>query len=453
MKNLLKFFGILAVVLIAGVAVMAVLNICPPQGPWPAPPWCPGTTIPWPFSDPEAIAVLDIEHGTGESMSEAEDTPADTSSEEDPDQAFDDSVSENERLARVAIGLMEDLNSVNSYFNESASAMTAAGPSGSAASGSGSSGSSATDGSSDSASAGTSGLEAGGMIPSGFMDPLPASGYIPAPPGACAAGASPSASFLNQAGEKITPDLLAAKDLQVIDFQTLTGGSIDGRQLESTITSLITPGDQSLGTPAGWNQNVWSQMSKFHKPAESLMDYHLWTVSNDIEAEVVSSMASTLEGMGLPQMVINAFNNSQKTGWFAGSPPQEADRIAAMEIEAVFSGRTEGTIYERRDFSISELGEMPEFGPMDGEGSVVYHDPDFGDYPFDLEIEWTRWDELGRVTAGTIIFTDDEHGVMIEMEIFEDNSREAHVFRDDVEVGIVYVDVNGGITYQDLTKE
>jgi hypothetical protein len=122
-----------------------------------------------------------------------------------------------------------------------------------------------------------------------------------------------------------------------------------------------------------------------------------------------------------------------------------------MEIEAVFSGRTEGTIYEQRDFSLPNLGEMPQFGPMNGEGSVVFHDPDFGEYPFDLDIEWTQWDELGRVTAGKIIFTDDEHGVVIEMEIFEDNSREAHVFRDGIEVGIVYVDVNGETTYEDLT--
>lgn len=449
MKNLFKFFGILALVLIAGVAVMAVFDVCPPQGPWPAPPWCPGSTIPWPFSDPEALTVTSVVDGNESGQADQEDTSAESSSEDDPDQAFDESVSENERLARVAVGLMEDLNSVNSYFNEAATSMTSAGPSGSSSEASGSSNG---DGSSTSSSTGASGLDAGGMIPSGFMDPLPPTGFIPAPPGACAAGAAPSASFLNQGGEKITPELIAAKDIQVIDFQTLTGGSIDGRQLESTITSLITPGDQSLGTPAGWNQNVWSQMSQFHKPAESLMDYHLWTVSNDIEAEVVSSMAVTLEGMGLPSQVINAFNNSQKTGWFAGSAPQEADKIAAMEIEAIFSGRTEGTIYEKRDFSIPELGEMPEFGPMDGEGSVVYHDPDFGDYPFDLDIDWTQWDELGRVTAGTIVFTDDEHSVVIEMEIFEDNSREAHVFRAGVEVGIVYVDISGEITYEDLSQ-
>ena len=284
------------------------------------------------------------------------------------------------------------------------------------------------------------------------MDPLPGSGFIPAPAGSCAVGATPSASFLTEGGDKITPELLAEKNIQVINFDTLTGGSVDGRALQSTITSLITPGDQALGTPAGWNQKIWSQMAQYHTPAESLLDYHLWTVSGDIEVAVVDSMSATLESMGLPSMVVNAFNNSQTSGWYAGSVPEEADKIAAMEIEAVFSGRTEGTIFEKRDFSLPNLGEMPQFGPMDGEGSVVYHDPDFGDYPFDLDIEWTKWDELGRVTEGTIIFNDEEHGVVIEMTVYEDNSREAQVFRDGVEVGIVYIDIDGNTSYEDLTE-
>jgi hypothetical protein len=54
-------------------------------------------------------------------------------------------------------------------------------------------------------------------------------------------------------------------------------------------------------------------------------------------------------------------------------------------------------------------------GPMNGEASVVYHDPAFGDYPFGLEIERTKWDELGRVTEGKIVFTDVEYDLVIEM--------------------------------------
>ena len=443
MKKLLKLVGLLLAVVVITMAVLAVSNICPPQGPWPAPPWCPGSTIPWPFSDPVPAA---------DPVSEIVEEPnSEDSADTAPvEEGFNDSISENERLARVAIGLVQDLTTVNTYFNDAGSSLGEINAS------------HYTDGlllayrcsAKEMAPylPGINLLQTAGQIPAGFLDPLPESGFIPAPEGACAAGASPSASFLNEKGELITPELLAAKDIQVIDFDTLTGGSVDGRELQNTITSLITPGDQALATPAGWNEKVWSQMTQYQTPAESLMDYYLWSVSDDIEAAVVDSMSATLESMGLPSMVVNAFNNSQTSGWYAGSPPEETDKIAAMEIEAIFSGKTEGTIYEHRDFSLPNLGEMPQFGPMNGEGSVVYHDPDFGDYPFDLDIEWTKWDELGRVTEGTIIFTDDEHGAVIEMEIFENNSREAHVFRDGVEVGIVYVDVNGETTYEDLTE-
>jgi serine/threonine-protein kinase len=34
-----------------GVVLMFIFNLCPPQGPWPQPPWCPGTTYVVPFLD------------------------------------------------------------------------------------------------------------------------------------------------------------------------------------------------------------------------------------------------------------------------------------------------------------------------------------------------------------------------------------------------------------------
>ncbi len=37
-------FGSVVGVLLLGVILMWVFNICPPSGPWPIPPWCPGTT-------------------------------------------------------------------------------------------------------------------------------------------------------------------------------------------------------------------------------------------------------------------------------------------------------------------------------------------------------------------------------------------------------------------------
>lgn len=420
MKNLFKLLAAVIGIVILAVVAMAVLNICPPAGPWPQPPWCPGSSISWPFSAPDGKT--------------AEISPA------GPEAAM----SENEILARVAVGLVQDLTTVNTYFNDAASslgevqAFLAPGSQGLVDRLSGKCLAPAWQGT--------------GQIPAGFLDPLPASGFIPAPKGACAVGASPSASFLTQAGEVITPELLAEKSIQVIDFNQLTGGSIEGRQLESELTSLITPGDPELASPAGWNQKVWGKIAQSQTPADSLLDYHLWTVSREIESAIVESMAARMESLGLPSQVLNAFRNSQTSGWYASPAAEEADRIAAMEIEAVFSGRTEGTIYEQREFSLPQLGEMPVFGPMSGEGSVVYHDPELGDYPFDLDIEWTKWDQLGRVTEGVIVFSDEEHGALIEMSVFEDGSREAHVFRNGIEVGVVRVAPDGATTYEDLTE-
>ena len=421
MKNSLKIFLILLGSIILLVAVMAVLDFCPPQGPWPMPPWCPGDEVSLPVSEPES-----------EPESEEETVPV-------------AEITENEILARVAIGLVQDLTTVNTYFNDATNSIGEV----QASVGAG-------NALAENLSVGkiaSLAIQLRGGIPEGFLGPLPDSGFIPAPPGACAVGASPSASFLNEAGDKITPDLLDDKGIQVISFEDLTGGDIQGKQLENTITSLITPNDMDLATPEGWNTKVWDVIAENQQSAESLMDYHLWSVSDQIEEVIVESMRARMESMGLPAQVLNAFDNSDKSGWFAGPTPTEMDRLAGMEIEAIFSGKTEGTIYERRDFSLQRLGEMPQFGPMSGEGSVVYHDPDYGDYPFELDIEWTEWDELGRVTAGEIEFDDQEHGVLIEMEVRSDGSRTALVYRNGELVGQVDVDTTGMITYQDLADQ
>ncbi len=53
-----RLFLILAVVLIpillcvVACFLMWGLSICPPQGPWPQPPWCPGSPFNWPFNEP-----------------------------------------------------------------------------------------------------------------------------------------------------------------------------------------------------------------------------------------------------------------------------------------------------------------------------------------------------------------------------------------------------------------
>ena len=450
MKSLVRLIGAVVLVGVLALGVMARIELCPPQGPWPQPPWCAGSSINWPFSDSSGVSISgDDAQSAAEDSSQTADTDEGTVEMEE-DAPIDSGMSENERLAWVAIGLVEDLSTVNTYFNDAGSSF-----------GNIQVYSPETDLLQVRKGAGmlfapplleTLLPQGSGEIPSGFLDPLPMSGYIPAPEGACAVGASPSASFLNKKEEKITPDLMSDKNIQVIGFDELTGGTIQGRKLEETIRSLIKPGDMDLATAEGWNNKVWNQLAVKQTSADSLMDYYLWSVSDQIEAEVVGEIAATLNSMGLPSQVMNAFQASRTSGWYANQTPGELDLISAMEIEAVFSGRTEGTIYEKRDFSLPVLGEMPVFGPMTGEGSVVYHDPDYGDYPFDLELDWNKWDELGRVTAGELLFTDHEHGAVIKMTVNEDNSRVAHVHRDGVEVGIVNVTSSGEIIYQDLTE-
>jgi hypothetical protein len=95
---------------------------------------------------------------------------------------------------------------------------------------------------------------------------------------------------------------------------------------------------------------------------------------------------------------------------------------------------------------------MPEFGPMSGEGQVVFEDPELGDFPFDLELNWTKWDELGRTTEGVLTFTNEEQGVVIVMTIFEDDSRTAEIYREGNLVGVVTSDADGNTTYEDLTE-
>jgi len=341
MKNILKIIGGGVVVLAISVTAMAVLDICPPQGPWPQPPWCPGSAISWPFSDPQGLSVTVEESSLTTEEEDHQSTEGEESQTDDVDDShLDENISENERLARVAIGLVQDLTSVNTYFNGAASSL------GEVQASHRENNLFHVSNSHSKVMAlslpGMNLLQADSQIPQGFLDPLPGSGFIPAPAGACAIGASPSASFLTQDGEKITPELLAEKDIQVIGFEELTGGSIEGRQLESTITSLITPGDPDLLTPDGWNQKVWSKLAENQTYATSLMDYHLWSVSEQIEAAIVESLGARMESMGLPDQIMSAFMASQTSGWYASPAPEDAYKISAMEIEAVFSGATDG---------------------------------------------------------------------------------------------------------------
>ncbi len=79
MKNVVKIVGIVLVALLVVGGAMAVFDICPPQGPWPLPPWCPGSSIPWPFSDHENLSSVEMSNSSTaeEIVSDANDTGLD----------------------------------------------------------------------------------------------------------------------------------------------------------------------------------------------------------------------------------------------------------------------------------------------------------------------------------------------------------------------------------------
>ncbi len=54
---LLMVGGIVGFCCLAVVA-MGLFGLCPPDGPWPLPPWCAGSTISWPFSEPPTQVVI-----------------------------------------------------------------------------------------------------------------------------------------------------------------------------------------------------------------------------------------------------------------------------------------------------------------------------------------------------------------------------------------------------------
>ena len=420
MKKLIIVIIVILLIPLCAVLMMALLNICPPQGPWPQPPWCEGSVYHLPF-------------GIFEKPSTSNDQPQSevTSSEQD--------------LAWVAYGVMNDMAVVQGYFQEAASSMGQAGQ--------GFKGSAMNTAYKIMAKPAYALQTSATGPPAGFTSPLPSNGYIPAPAGACAAGAAPSASFSTGNDETVTPELLEEIDATVIDYEALSGGDINGRALQTTIEGLIVPGDQRLATADGWNEMVWEPLKELQTPMDSLMDYHLWTVASDLEQMINDSMESRMETMGLPDVVLNAYEDSDHFGWYASKPATPEDRLTSMNIEAVFSGDLEGVIYEERDFSIPVLGEMPEFGPMTGYGSVTYVDSPFGPLELDVTLEWTGWDEMGRVKVGKAVMVNEEKGIFINFTFNEDGSKTGEVFINNEKQGDLQMSVDGTNTWLEYTGD
>jgi hypothetical protein len=145
------------------------------------------------------------------------------------------------------------------------------------------------------------------------------------------------------------------------------------------------------------------------------------------------------EGMvaeGVPQMMIDAYDASDKTGWFSNLQPTGADDLAQMDIIAEMTGTVNGIVHEQRDFSIPGLGQSPEFGPQTGDGTVTWDAPEIGEVDFSVDISLDQFDEQGRAIGGEVTADAiDYEGYQVVFTFNPDGSKDGVVLKNGEEVG------------------
>ncbi|MGD9679191.1 MAG: hypothetical protein AB7V16_12690 [Vulcanibacillus sp.] len=279
-------------------------------------------------------------------------------------------------------------------------------------------------------------------VPQEFMQPLSPQGTIPAPAGACPAAAKPTVSFVTTGGKTVTPQLISEKNIRTLPSEIVTIDQNDPSSLVSIIENMVKVGDQSLVTPEGWNTMLWNKLKSMQTSATSMMDYQLWNASKDIEQEVATLYLQRLQEMNVPTMVIDAYNKSNKTGWFASSQPTKEDALSSMNIEAIMTGSLNGTVYEKRNFSISGAGKTPNFGPQTGEGTVVWNHPDLGLMTFEVDILLDKFDSIGRAIGGTVKAVDNKNNYEILFIFKTDGSKEGKLYKDGIYIGQLNMTTN-----------
>jgi len=288
----------------------------------------------------------------------------------------------------------------------------------------------------------TLGLTSVQNVPPEFLDPLPASGAIAAPAGACPAAANPSVTFLTAGGNAVTPQLIADKNLQTIPSEMITVPATDPNSLFAKIDALVKMNDTRLASAQGWNTLLWDELKKLQEPAESLMDYQLWNASPEIEQQVVDLYQARLVKLGAPSFVIAAFNASQKSGWYANTAPAPDDALAKMDIQAVMTGSVQGMVHEQRDFSIPGAGKTPVFGPQTGEGTVTWETAELGVLSFDVNILLDQYDEQGRAIGGSVIGIDAQKGYEVRFTFLPDGAKKGELLRNGAVVGQLTMTTN-----------
>jgi len=290
-------------------------------------------------------------------------------------------------------------------------------------------------------------------VPTEFLGALPSSGAMAAPENACPAAADPSVTFMTVGGMAVTPQLMADKNLQTIPSEMLTLPATDPQSLFTKIDSLINTHDQRLGTAQGWNDLLWNQLKKLQQPTDSLMDYQLWNASPDIEQQIADIYGARLQKLGAPAIVIDAYNASQKSGWYANTTPTADDALARMDIQAVMTGSIQGTVHEQRDFSIPGAGSIPIFGVQTGEGTVTWETNELGSLSFDVNILLDKFDEQGRAIGGTVVGIDAAKGYQVQFTFLPDGTKKGELLHDGTVVGQLTMSINAAKfeNYVDMT--
>jgi hypothetical protein len=275
----------------------------------------------------------------------------------------------------------------------------------------------------------------------------------------CPAGASGTVQFVTNNEEVVTPELIESVDLKIIPSGTVmhiasnhSGFSFIGVEQISTVgiqdmmRSFIDMNNQEvlmdLVTPQGWNKHLWNKLNELQEPAQSLLDYHLWNIMDDLEGVIIDEMRRELQSYGVPQMVLDAFDQSANRGWFANRTPTEQDAFARMEIEAVMTGSVSGTVYERREIQITGLNQPPQFGIQTGEGTVVFESPEYGKITFIVDIALDQFDDKGRAVGGEVRAVDINNEYEVIFVYLPDGTKEGKLYKDGDLVGVMTMEVD-----------
>ena len=150
-----------------------------------------------------------------------------------------------------------------------------------------------------------------------------------------------------------------------------------------------------------------------------------------------------MKSSGAPQMVIDAFNQSNADNdWYASSAPTPDDALAQMQIQAKMTGSVTGTVHEQRDFAIPGASKTPQFSAQTGEGTVTWDHPTLGPMNFDVNINLDQFDDQGRAIGGTVVGVDAQTGYTVKFTFLPDGTKKGDLLKDGQSVGLLTMATN-----------